>query len=866
MNQRKVIELKRVSTDKQETDRQDADLERNRHTFGLTAVRTVPLSVSGRKVRKNQEIKRILADLKRPDIAGVSVSALDRLFRLDRYEDFGILDDFRDTGKLIFSAKEGLLDPASDAGFIMSLMSGAQAGLEWRELRRRTTQGKELLRTRGGNPNGPGVLPRGVSCEPIKDRRGRTIGGKWFYTEPDVSRVRQAYDLLFERRSWPDIAERIGGGFTDTGVKSSLKNPLWKGIRRYTEGRDEPLDVKVIDEPLISPERWAAAQAIILEKRTRWSKTRRPPHILLSGGLLRCACGKPCYVRTTNRAFYYCSTGFPGRGPKCRARSIQQQAADQEVTEYVSTRLVDTAYLRSILAAFKSAAPTRDRDREKLARQREKLEAERQRLLRMTLKGACSEEDFARESKRLEAEMRDLDRLAPAPLPAALDPAKLVVRLTRTFARFGKQPFAERRDLLRSTIREFILEDGAITAFTLNGGFVNSANSPSRSRWQPSLRCPGRAPALPPPRIPGCGKAHAPRSEDSAWDLDASKPAGVSPLFQFADVNVGYQIVALEHNLVPLRRPGWISYERRLGIEVRQLLDAPRGSMDPEDVRYAVLDPRETNALAIRRPIVGKGLDHIAGQAPNFSATHRQDHHSYLSSHSLLSDEPPAIWRDHRIANVPLPRSDCSNHVSRQILHHNLRANGRPDVSCDHFAVTRNVQSIGRCQIDLQIEWPTRSPQSIHPESRCAATAHFICDSKLRSEPAWPAGILPGRRQLLRRRPVRIRHIDHPIAAEACGPVRDFRSVRGKSHVRMTQASILHHRLGGTGGQAGGVQGHGPHTVCANLLRYGYMRAVRGKRKIARRGPAGRNQNLRPRRAVASEPRLPDPVGPSDEI
>src|SRR5262249_34153496 len=118
---------------------------------------------------------------------------------------------------------------------------------------------------------------------------------------------------------------------------------------------------------------------------------------------------------------------------------------------------------------------------EKLSRQREKLEAERQRLLRMTLKGTCTEDDFARESKRIDAEVRSLDALAPAPLPPALDPAKLIVRVTRTFSRFGKQPFEERRNLLRTAVREIVLEDGAITGLTLNGTFLDSVNLSERS-------------------------------------------------------------------------------------------------------------------------------------------------------------------------------------------------------------------------------------------------------------------------------------------------------------------------------------------------------------------------------------------------
>jgi hypothetical protein len=97
------------------------------------------------------------------------------------------------------------------------------------------------------------------------------------------------------------------------------------------------------------------------------------------------------------------------------------------------------------------------------------------------LKGACSEDDYARESKRIEHEMRDLDRLAPAPIPAAFDPAKTVVAITRAFSRFAKQSFAEKRDFLCSAIRDITLDNGAIAAITLNGSFLHTANLSPRS-------------------------------------------------------------------------------------------------------------------------------------------------------------------------------------------------------------------------------------------------------------------------------------------------------------------------------------------------------------------------------------------------
>jgi hypothetical protein len=172
---------------------------------------------------------------------------------------------------------------------------------------------------------------------------------------------------------------------------------------------------------------------------------------------------------------------------------VQQGSADRTVEEIVATKLVDAAFLRTVLGKFQASLPARDQNAEKFARQREKLEAERQRLLRMTLRGLCTEEDFARESKRIEVEIRGLDRLAPAPVPAGFDVAKMVICITRAFARFAKQPFEEKRGLLRSVFREIVLEDGRIPALTLNGTFLDGVNLLSRSRALCWRRSPERA-------------------------------------------------------------------------------------------------------------------------------------------------------------------------------------------------------------------------------------------------------------------------------------------------------------------------------------------------------------------------------------
>jgi site-specific DNA recombinase len=483
MNPRQAIAILRVSTDAQDLERQRRDIAAAARVHNLKIVRTLELEgLSGTKTLTNTEVRRVLADLSRPDIAGVCISAIDRLVRPGELGDLAIFDAFQRTKKRIFTPGQEI-DLTTQAGFLTSGIMGIVAGLERQMILARTLAGKEIIRQRGGNPGGAVALPRGL---------GYIKAAGWCYEEPDAARIKLAYDLLFERLSWRTIAERIGGGWTHEGIRRSLQNPVWKGLRRYTHGRETPLEVPLDIEPLIPPERWEAAQQIILERHQHWMKTLKPPRFLLTG-LLRCACGKRMYIRsvgsedrTRQRNYYYCASALPAYGPRCGARTVQQEAADRTVERIASTELLDAGFLKAILGQFQGGQTSRNENAAKLARERSKLEAERQELLRLTLKKVCTEDDFARESKRIEAELRSRDARLAAPLPDALDPARLVVRITRAFARFANKPFREKRSVLQAAVREIVIENLGIRSVTLNGAFLSaSANSSTlSSAWR----------------------------------------------------------------------------------------------------------------------------------------------------------------------------------------------------------------------------------------------------------------------------------------------------------------------------------------------------------------------------------------------
>src|SRR6516225_2437426 len=147
---RNIIELLRVSTDLQDVARQRTDLERLKKKFNLTALRTLELhGVSGTATLDNKQVQQILKDLALSEVAGIGLSALDRLFRPKRYGQFAILDRFVDEGKMIWSLREGEIDPASDEGYDKCIQAGGRAGAEWRDLRRRTMDGRREARESG---------------------------------------------------------------------------------------------------------------------------------------------------------------------------------------------------------------------------------------------------------------------------------------------------------------------------------------------------------------------------------------------------------------------------------------------------------------------------------------------------------------------------------------------------------------------------------------------------------------------------------------------------------------------------------------------------------------------------------------------
>src|SRR5262245_52787267 len=128
MKKKRVIEIIRVSTNHQDIQRQRTDLKRNRAKFGLEVISTLELiGKSGTSVLSNKQVQQVRLDLATGEVDGVSIAAIDRLFRPKNFDDFVLLGHFQRLGKCIWSTREAFVDPSTDHGYKIAADAAVEA-------------------------------------------------------------------------------------------------------------------------------------------------------------------------------------------------------------------------------------------------------------------------------------------------------------------------------------------------------------------------------------------------------------------------------------------------------------------------------------------------------------------------------------------------------------------------------------------------------------------------------------------------------------------------------------------------------------------------------------------------------------------
>ena len=498
-------------------ERQKHDIESIQKATGANIIRTIEVIESGALVMDNLKFHEVFRALADPAIDGVACSNVDRLVRPDNFADMAIFDHFKRNGKRIYTPGS-VIDPNTQSGWMESMLRGMFAGMERKAIRERTMGGKERLRLQKRAVNGAHTLPRGVlydkqtgtwsydldPADPTPRPKGHRAG--------DALVIPAAFDLLANRRlSWKAIADTVGNGWTYNGIRNTLRNPIWIGIRRYAtectgpvmiaktvkedgehrkyrkQGRRaEIIEQRVIEKGLIPEELFWRAQDVARQKSLVHGQRKRVPRFLLSS-LLRCDCKKPWYTRggskdrKTKRDYYYCS----GR---CGAPNLQREAVDQTIIGLLTGELLQVGTLDQILRAVPETPKGAEGIRE---REIAKLDQRRERLVELYEWGKIDRKRFSEREREIEKDRAALALVYPDAKPKiAVD--QLALALVEAFSGFHQLLFREQRALLQRAVGWIVISGHTVVSLTLSGGFLGEmvAKVSPHSRSPYSLRSP----------------------------------------------------------------------------------------------------------------------------------------------------------------------------------------------------------------------------------------------------------------------------------------------------------------------------------------------------------------------------------------
>ena len=324
----------------------------------------------------------------------------------------------------------------------------------------------------------------------------------------------------------PAYCGRACYGKTGTGPRQRVTRPLrqpGKFASQQVGGLERPREewIEIPVPALVSEEQFAQAQEQLAANQ-RHARRRTKEPTLLQGMLVCRRCGYAyyrCSTRTTKRKlYYYRCLGSDGwryeDGVRCASHPVRQDRLDALVWQELVRLLEDPALLEAELerrlAAGRETGPQRRRVAE--------LEAERERLERAgaRLVTAYQEELITLEELRSRIPaMRSRKRVLEAELEAiesAAEERERYLRIAETVAGFRDRLRAgsesldviERQKVLRSLVKEVLVDDGEITI--RHSIPVTESDGPANGK--PAADLPQRNPA--PQSYPLCPGSRLP--------------------------------------------------------------------------------------------------------------------------------------------------------------------------------------------------------------------------------------------------------------------------------------------------------------------------------------------------------------------
>ncbi len=488
----RVIALLRVSTEEQAADdragldRQQTVINRAVIANNLDVVRTVTLiDVSGNNVLLNPEFQGILSAVQSREIDGVVVADQDRFVRADDLATLAALDVLKKAKAKLYTGGT-IHDYSTNAGIFQSHISAIVAGLELRTIKERMQGGKEEKRMAGKCASSDITLPRGVAY----DRKAE----RWSYIDEEVAAVKEAFRLIYEdgKTNISAIAEEVG--IQNRTLHNLLRNPIYCGWKVYDKkrgdekyyradgkqtdrkkvARDEPIRVKVIDEPAVTQAQFDRVQEFLDKTGAKWRRERVATEVNLGTGIAVCGhCGRRLYASSGKRkegsriGYYYCAgNDYLNRrkGTSCPQPNIPKPVLDETLIKFAAEYLASEQVIGKL--AEKLHAPVSESNRPAMEKKLADIDRRKKRLLEGYEAGAIELADLKSRKAELENEAGTLTRLIQSEIERnrirdqADDSLRLLVTACIGFTRITNK--AEQQAALRALFAKVVFQNETI--------------------------------------------------------------------------------------------------------------------------------------------------------------------------------------------------------------------------------------------------------------------------------------------------------------------------------------------------------------------------------------------------------------------
>jgi site-specific DNA recombinase len=406
--------------------------------------------------------KRLMADVAAGVVDVVAVYKLDRLSR--SLADFArLMEVFERYGVTFVSVTQQFNSTSSMGRFTLNiLMSFAE--FEREMIAERTSDKMQAARRRGlwtgGRPIlGYDAIDKKLVPNEAEAEQVRAIFTEYLNQPGIIGLVRELNERGMRNKTWTNKRDEVvhGGEFNKGTLHAMLSNPIYIGMVRAGENVVNGVHESIIPEAL-----WDAVQTKLASKRNNSCRPRKPRRGALLQGLVRCNCGASItshFSQKANRkySYYVCSKQQNQGAESCPGSRIAAGKLESAVIDQIRSIGRDPKLFSAVIEADESSRDSYDAECKKLETKRNRLRAERTKLVDAIAEGTTGNGTLA---ERVGAINEELSALVEPDPPSKLDPESLRAALDEFDAIWSELFSAERARVLSLLIEE-IQFDGA---------------------------------------------------------------------------------------------------------------------------------------------------------------------------------------------------------------------------------------------------------------------------------------------------------------------------------------------------------------------------------------------------------------------